>query len=80
MKEVVVNRIKIKCSKGRIEKGETVILSDAEIAKIISFRPDSITVLREVPKPAKPVVATPEAPKKTRKSRNAKSSSLHKSL
>lgn len=78
MKEVIVNRIKIKCSKGRIEKGETVILSDAEIAKIKSFRPDSITVLREVVEPPKPAaavlkVATTEAPKKTRKPRNAKS-------
>ena len=69
MKEVIVNRIKIKCSKGRIEKGETVILSDAEIAKIKSFRPDSITVLREVVEPLTPT----EAPKKTRKPRNAKS-------
>ena len=72
MKEVIVNRIKIKCSKGRIEKGETVILSDEEIAKIMSFRPDSITVLREVVKPAKPA-ATP----KPRKSRNAKSRTLN---
>ena len=44
MKEVIVNRLKIKCSKGRIEKGETVILSDAEIAKICALRPDSVTV------------------------------------
>ena len=73
MKEVIVNRIKIKCSKGRIEKGETVILSDAEIAKIKAFRPDSITVLREVVEPPKPT----EAPKKPRKSRNAKSRSLN---
>ena len=73
MKEVIVNRIKIKCSKGRIEKGETVILSDAEIAKINSFRPDSITVLREVVEPPKPT----EAPKKTRKPRNAKSRTLN---
>lgn len=72
MKEVIVNRIKIKCSKGRIEKGETVILSDDEIAKIKSFRPDSITVLRDVVEPAK-VTPTP----KPRKSRNAKSRTLN---
>jgi len=72
MKEVLVNRIKIKCSKGRIEKGETVILSDEEIARIRSFRPDSITVLREVKEPAKPEAKTP-----ARKSRNAKSRSLN---
>lgn len=72
MKEVIVNRIKIKCSKGRIEKGETVILSDAEIAKIKAFRPDSITVLREVVEPAK----SAETPK-PRKSRNAKSRALN---
>ena len=79
MKEVIVNRIKIKCSKGRIEKGETVILSDAEVAKIKSFRPDSITVLREVAKPAAavPVAVKSEALKKTRKPRNAKSRALN---
>jgi len=73
MKEVIVNRIKIKCSKGRINKGETVILSDEEVAKIVSFRPDSITVLRDVKSPAKTT-------KTTRKPRYAKSSSLDKSI
>ena len=73
MKEVIVNRIKIKCSKGRINKGETVILSDEEVAKIVSFRPDSITVLRDVKSPAK-------MNKPTRKPRYAKSSSLDKSI
>ena len=72
MKEVIVNRIKIKCSKGRIEKGETVVLSDAEIAKITALRPDSITVLREVKEPAKTETKTP-----ARKSRNAKSRTLN---
>ena len=75
MKEVIVNRIKIKCSKGRINKGETVILSDEEVAKIVSFRPDSITVLRDVKSPAKT-----EVKKTTRKPRYAKSSSLDKSI
>ncbi len=74
MKEVIVNRLKIKCSKGRIEKGETVILSDAEIAKICALRPDSVTVLRAIKPVAKPT------PTKTRKPRNAKSSPLHKTI
>ena len=72
MKEVIVNRIKIKCSKGRIEKGDTVVLSDAEVAKILSFRPDAVTILREVKAAAKPAATT-----KTRKPRNAKSRSLN---
>ena len=75
MKEVIVNRLKIKCSKGRIEKGETVILSDAEIAKICRLRPDSVTVLRDIKPVAKPTTTT-----KTRKPRNAKSSPLHKTI
>jgi hypothetical protein len=70
MKEVIVNRIKIKCSKGRIEKGEKVILSDAEIQKITCLRPDSVTVLREIVEPAK-------VEKTKRKSRNAKSRSFN---
>ena len=73
MKEVIVNRLKIKCSKGRVEKGETVILSDAEIAKICALRPDSVTVLRDIKPAAKPTT-------KTRKPRNAKSSPLNKTL
>lgn len=68
MKKILVNRIKIKCSKGRIEKGETVVLPDAEVQDIINYRADSITVLEDVaePQPAKPT--------KTRKLKNAKSS------
>tara|TARA_R110001632_G_scaffold123859_1_gene236600 strand:- start:62 stop:286 length:225 start_codon:yes stop_codon:yes gene_type:complete len=73
MKEVIVNRLKLKCSKGRIEKGETVILPDAEVAKIMAFRADSITVLRDAPAPAKPAAEKP-----TRKLRNAKSTPFHK--
>ena len=72
MKEVYVNRIKIKCSKGRIEKGETVILPDDEVARIVSFRPDAVTILRTVA-PAPKAAAKP----KTRKPRNAKSRSLN---
>ena len=74
MKEVVVNRLKIKCSKGRIEKGETVILSDAEVAKLRTLRPDSVTVLRDITPAAKPTTT------KTRKPRNAKISPLDKTL
>ena len=33
MKKVIVNALKLNCSEGRIEKGETVVLSDVEIAK-----------------------------------------------
>lgn len=73
MKEVIVNRIKIKCSKGRIEKGETVILSDAELARICSFRPDAVTIIRDVVE--KPE-ASPVTPKPARKTRNAKSRTL----
>lgn len=68
MKEVIVNRIKIICSKGRIERGETVILPDEEVAKIKSLRSDSITVLRDVHCPAKT-----EAKKTTRKPSHEKS-------
>jgi len=66
MKKILVNRIKIKCSKGRIEKGETVVLPDAEVQDIINYRADSITVLEDVAEPAKP--------EKTRKVKNAKAS------
>ena len=48
MKKVIVNALKLNCSKGRIEKGETVVLDDAEIAKITKIRPDILTVLEEV--------------------------------
>jgi|TARA_R110000744_G_scaffold33338_1_gene77764 hypothetical protein len=62
MQKVIVNRLKLKCSKGRIERGETVILSEAEIAKIISSRPDAITVLEAIKEPAKkaPIKSKPK--------------------
>lgn len=66
MKKILVNRIKIKCSKGRIEKGETVVLPDAEVQDIINYRADSITVLEDVAEP------TPAKKEKTRKVTNAK--------
>lgn len=70
MKKVIVNALKLKCSKGRIEKGDTVVLSDAEIAKITKIRPDILTVLEDVtPEPT--VVAKP-ATKTPRKSPHAK--------
>ncbi len=79
MKEVIVNRIKIKCSKGRIEKGETVILPDDEVAKIQSFRPDSITILRDVKAAAKPAKTNGAkvAKKPTKRSIYAKSNALN---
>jgi len=70
MKKVIVNALKLKCSEGRIEKGETVVLSDVEIAKITKIRPDILTVLEEV-KPERKVAAKP-ATKTARKTANAK--------
>tara|TARA_R110000823_G_scaffold152518_1_gene283478 strand:- start:71 stop:316 length:246 start_codon:yes stop_codon:yes gene_type:complete len=81
MKKVIVNRIKLVCSKGRIEKGDTVILPDDEVARIIAGRPDVITVLGDVREPAPVIVAKPEAKvetkPKSRKPRNAKSRTLN---
>lgn len=67
MKKVIVNRIKLKCSKGRFEKGETLTLPDDEVARIIAGRPDLITVLGDV-----------SEKKPARKPRNAKSTPLNK--
>tara|TARA_R110000824_G_scaffold118588_1_gene270899 strand:+ start:392 stop:619 length:228 start_codon:yes stop_codon:yes gene_type:complete len=69
MKKVIVNSLKLNCSEGRIEKGETVVLSDVEIAKITKIRPDILTVLEEV-KPERKVAAKP-ATKTVRKTANA---------
>jgi hypothetical protein len=69
MKKVIVNALKLNCSEGRIEKGETVVLSDVEIAKITKIRPDILTVLEEV-KPERKVAAKP-ATKTVRKTANA---------
>jgi hypothetical protein len=74
MKKVIVNALKLNCSKGRIEKGETVVLDDAEIAKITKMRPDILTVLEEV-KPERKVAAKP-ATKTVRKASNAKVKSI----
>ena len=74
MKKVIVNALKLNCSEGRIEKGGTVVLSDAEIAKITKIRPDILTVLEEV-KPERKVAAKP-ATKTARKLSNAKVKSI----
>ena len=77
MKKVIVNRIKLICSKGRIEKGDTVILSDDEVARIIAGRPDVIAVLESIEEaPLKPA-SKPKAKLKTRKPSNAKSTKLN---
>ena len=68
MKKVIVNALKMKCSKGRIEKGETVILPDEEIEKITKIRPAILTVLEDV----KPVAAAPAKPAKTNGAKVAK--------
>ena len=70
MKKVIVNALKMNCSEGRIEKGETVVLSDAEVAKITKMRPDILTVLEDV-KP-EPKVAAKPAMKTARKPSHAK--------
>lgn len=59
MKLLEVTRVKVICSKGRIEKGDRVVLDDAEYAKIIYMIPDAFRVLdadykeaeEEAPKP-----------------------------
>jgi hypothetical protein len=69
MKKVIVNALKLNCSEGRIEKVETVELSDAEISKITKIRPDILTVLEEVTPERK--VAEKPATKTVRKTANA---------
>tara|TARA_R110000868_G_scaffold180659_1_gene421319 strand:+ start:1647 stop:1877 length:231 start_codon:yes stop_codon:yes gene_type:complete len=76
MKKVVINSLKLNCSKGRIEKGDTVILSDEEIARITKIRPDVLTILEEIKPEPKPKPAAPIA-KTVRKFTNAKSKPLN---
>lgn len=45
MKLLRVARIKVFTSKGRIEKGETVVLDDAEYHKILFLNPDAFEVI-----------------------------------
>ena len=79
MQKIIVNRIKILCSKGRIEKGETVILPESEVEQLNSLRGDTVTILEtvsEAPKVAQAVkkVATKATEKigtKRKRARNA---------
>jgi len=64
LKRLRVRRIKVICSKGRIERGDEVILTNDEYNSIIAMSPDAFDVLGDVP---------PETPKKpTRKKTNVK--------
>ena len=64
LKKLRVRRIKVICSKGRIERGDEVILTNDEYNSIIAMSPDAFDVLGDV---------APEAPKKTvRKKPNVK--------
>ena len=45
MKLLRIARLKVNTSKGRIEKGETVVLDDAEYNKIIYMTPDAFEVI-----------------------------------
>lgn len=45
MKLLRIARIKIVTSKGRIEKGETVVLTDEEYKKITYMTPDAFDVI-----------------------------------
>ena len=45
MKLLRVARIKVMTSKGRINKDETVVLDDAEYAKILYMTPDAFEVI-----------------------------------
>ena len=65
MKLLRVNRIKIVCSKGRIEKGETVVLGDAEYEKIVYMTPDAFEVIDA--NYSEPVAEEPAAEKPKRK-------------
>ena len=48
MQEVKVNRIKLICSKGRVERDEIVILPENEVIDIQRLRPGTVTILRTV--------------------------------
>jgi hypothetical protein len=59
MKIIEVLCIKIHTSLGRLVKGDIKEMSEAEIEKLISVRPDAIKVLGDAPKPV-------EKPKKVK--------------
>jgi hypothetical protein len=65
MQEVKVNRIKLICSKGRVERDEIVILPENEVNDIERLRPGTVIVLRTV-----------EEQKPARKKKNAKRTTL----
>jgi hypothetical protein len=65
MQEVKVNRIKLICSKGRVERDEIVILPENEVNDIERLRPGTVIVLKTV-----------EEQKPARKKKNAKRTTL----
>ena len=65
MQEIKVNRIKLICSKGRVERDEIVILPENEVIDIQRLRPGTVTVLRTV-----------EEKKPARNKKNAKRTTL----
>ena len=64
MKLLRVTRIKVMTSKGKILKGDTVVLDDAEVSKITYMTPDAFEVLDE--NFQEPVAVVDEAPKPKR--------------
>ncbi len=65
MQEVKVNRIKLICSKGRVERDGIVILPENEVNDIERLRPGTVIVLKTV-----------EEQKPARKKKNAKRTTL----
>ena len=59
MKLLRVARIKVMTSKGRINKDETVVLDDAEYAKILYMTPDAFEVIDDNYVEPKAVIAAP---------------------
>lgn len=51
MKTVQINDLKIHTSKGRKNAGEKVDLPDAEVAKLLRFKPACLNVLGDAEKP-----------------------------
>lgn len=70
MKLLKVTRIKVVTSKGRIEKGDTVVLPDEEYKKILFLNPDAFEVIDDnyvEPKAEKIVEPAAVTPKPRRK-------------
>jgi hypothetical protein len=73
MKLLRVARIKVMTSKGRINKDETVVLDDAECAKILYMTPDAFEVIDDNYVEPKAVIAEPvEVAPKPRRARKIK--------